>query len=101
MPRRLALAAGALAVLEMWLLAMVRESPYDSIARVLSDGPQLPALLSFERVASNYDPALARFLSPWLFLGACVAAVALIWLVRLPRRRELAERAQGGGGRSG
>lgn len=84
-PRWLGVPLMAYSVFTSWCVAMVRVNPYDSMARVLSAGPQFPWLTTLSNAAMQYFPPLAdpnsawsRFL-PWAVLAGLVLGVALIW----------------------
>jgi hypothetical protein len=79
-PRGVALALGAVSAAEMTLLAMVRESPYISAVKVLTEGVQLPWLTTLSKVAAQYAPWV-RGQEHWLALGMYAAAAALVGLV--------------------
>jgi len=82
-PRWIAYTAGALAVLEMWCLAMVREHPLVSIERVFMRGPELPWLTTLIKTAAQNAPALAEGASPFgLFLIVGVVIWGM-WRVRV------------------
>ena len=71
-----------------WCLAMVRSNPYDSMAKVLSEGVQYPWLTTLSNAAMQYFPPLADPAStwsrslPWMALGSLVVGLAVIWAVR-------------------
>lgn len=75
------------AVGESWAIAMVRESPYQSLQRILADGIQYPWLTVLHRVPSEMlaqvaDPAsLTGRLLPWGVLLALLASIWVIWAV--------------------
>lgn len=81
LPRRAALAIGALAAAHSWCIAMVRADAIESVVRIVSDGPRLPWLTSIARAGATYLPfeADARVGSallalPFLALGGIVVA---------------------------
>lgn len=73
-----------------WCVAMVRSNPYDSIARVWTQGVQYPWLTTLSNAAMQYFPPLADPSStwsrvlPWAVLAALVLGLLVIW--RLPIR---------------
>jgi hypothetical protein len=85
MKRWVILLITVLAVGESWALAMVRESPLESLRRVLAEGPQFPWLTTLEKTAGAFFPALtdhASPLAPWLPWGGVAArliGIVLIW----------------------
>ena len=85
-PRALTALVALAAVTETWCLSMVRESPLDSMVKVLLHGPELPWLTTLVKTASAYYPPLADGASPLGLL--LVAAVVLwgIWRIRDPWR---------------
>jgi hypothetical protein len=85
-PRAIAYLLALGAVVEMWCLAMVRESPLDSMVRVFLMGFELPSLTTLSRVAANYYPALESGGSPLALILLCGAVVWGIWRVRSPWR---------------
>ncbi len=87
MPRGLAWLVALLAIGETWALSMVRESPLESVSRVLAHGFQFPWFTTLTKTAAQYWPALgdesslaARFL-PTVMVVGMLAAVWLIWRV--------------------
>ncbi|MGH9795352.1 MAG: hypothetical protein ACRD5G_11305, partial [Candidatus Acidiferrales bacterium] len=67
-----------------WAVAMVRESPYESLRRIVAEGPQFPWLSTLER-ATEFFPAMADPSSiwaawaGWMVLAALLLGVWLIW----------------------
>ena len=76
-----------LAVGESWALAMVRESPLESLRRVLAEGPQFPWLTTLEKTGGTFFPALTDSASPlaqwlpWGVVAAMLIGIALIWWI--------------------
>ncbi len=76
-----------LAVGQSWAIAMVRDSPYESLRRVLAAGPQFPWLTTLEKTAATVFPPLADPASPlaqWLPFGVValmLAGIVLIWRI--------------------
>jgi hypothetical protein len=91
MPRGLAWLVAIAAVGETWALAMVRESPLESLARVLTKGFQYPWLTTLSNAATQYFPPLgdpASVWSRWLPPAVALAMFAMLWLIwRMPRTR--------------
>jgi hypothetical protein len=100
MRRWMVLLITLIAVGESWALAMVRESPLESLRRVFADGPQFPWLATLEKTAGAFFPALtdpASPLAPWLPAGivaAMVVGIVLIWWIG--PRENLKTESQGG-----
>ncbi len=81
-PRALAALVALAAVAETWCLSMVRESPLDSMVKVLLRGFELPWLTTLEKTATQYYPPLADGTSP---AGLLLVAGVVIWGIwRLP-----------------
>ncbi|MCA9510917.1 MAG: hypothetical protein KC560_09460 [Myxococcales bacterium] len=82
LPRRVALALGALATAHAWCIAMVRADALASVETVLRDGPRLPWLTSIWRAGGTYLPlpagveaGPALLALPFLALGAALVAL--------------------------
>lgn len=91
MPRGLAWLVAVLAIFETWALSMVRESPLDSIARVLAHGPQFPWFTTLTKTAAQYWPALgdeSSLLVTLLPSAIVVWMLAAIWLIWSWRRSD-------------
>lgn len=81
-PRALAWIVALAAVAETWCLSMVRESPLDSMVKVLLHGFELPWLTTLVKTAHQYYPPLADGASP---LGLFLFTGLVIWGIwRLP-----------------
>jgi len=81
-PRALAALVALAAVAETWCLSMVRESPLDSIVKVMLRGFELPWLTTLVRTAAAYYPPLAEGASP---LGLLLVAGVVLWGIwRIP-----------------
>ncbi len=82
--RWLVLVVSVVSVALAWAVAMVRESPYESLRRVLLEGPQFPWLSTLER-AAEFFPVMADASSiwaawaGWMVLAALLLGVWLIW----------------------
>jgi hypothetical protein len=89
LPRLVRGAVTALAVLQSWALAMVREDPITSVRTVLADGPQLPWLKTLERTGDQYGSVAAVLAANPAIMAVAVAVVpvALLWLASRPMRR--------------
>jgi hypothetical protein len=74
---RYALAAAAFA--QSWAMAMVRESVPESLASVLTHGPQLPWLTVLGKMAPQYLRGLDGPPPAWPLLLIAAAAVASLW----------------------
>jgi hypothetical protein len=89
----LVLLISLLAVGEAWAIAMLRESPYQSLHKVLTGGPQFPWLTTLGKAAKEFFPPLADASSPlaqWLPWGVVAALLLGIWLIwRIGPREEL------------
>ena len=83
-PRVLTYLVASAAILETWCLAMVRESPLDSIAQVVLKGVELPWLTTLIRTAPQYYPPFADGASPLPLLLVACGLVWVIWKVRSP-----------------
>jgi len=88
LPRIVSIALGLGSLALGWGMAMARlqelqGSVFDGFLDLLVGGPQLPALLTFEKMAAQYDPGLAHVSPTTIFLLAGVA-IAVIWTVRRP-----------------
>jgi hypothetical protein len=83
-PRGLAYAAAMAAVTETWCLAMVRESPLESVVRVFLHGLELPWLIILVRTAHQYLPDLAGGASPLPLFIAFGLLIVGTWTVRTP-----------------
>lgn len=85
-PRAVSALVALAALVETWCLSMVRESPLDSMVKVLLHGLELPWLTTLVKTAAAYYPPLADGASPIGLL--LVAAVVLwgIWRIRDPWR---------------
>lgn len=81
-PRAVTALVALAAVAETWCLSMVRESPLDSIVKVMLRGFELPWLSTLVKTAAAYYPPLAEGASPLGLL--LVAGVALWGLWRIP-----------------
>lgn len=74
-----------LAVGESWAIAMVRESPLESLRLVLAEGPQFPWLTTLSKVNTENLPSFASqasSLGAWLpasVVAAMLLGIALIW----------------------
>jgi hypothetical protein len=101
MRRWMALLITMLAVGESWAIAMVRESPLESLRRVLTEGPQFPWLTTLGKTAGTFFPALTDPASPmaqWLPTGVVIAmlvGIVLIWWIG--PREHLRTEPRGGG----
>lgn len=81
--RWLVLAVTAVSVALAWAVAMVRESPYESLRQVMTQGPQFPWLSTLKR-AAEFFPAMADPGSIWAaWAGWIVLAVMLlgVWVI--------------------
>ncbi|MGQ0538000.1 MAG: hypothetical protein ACT4R6_03560 [Gemmatimonadaceae bacterium] len=91
LPRLLAYGAVLVAVTVSWSTAMVRNQygVHTNVARVLTEGPQLPWLATLGRMSRQYVPWLegggGRGLSAIAMLLLAAALVAAVWL--LARRK--------------
>jgi hypothetical protein len=85
-PRGIAYVAAMVAVTETWCLAMVRESPLESVARVFLHGFELPWLTTLVRAARQYFPALSEGASPLPLFVLFGILIWGIWAVRAPGR---------------
>jgi hypothetical protein len=83
-PRAVAYFAGLVAVAEMWCLAMVRESPLDSVISVIFLGPSLPSVSTLARVAAQYYPDLQKGGNPLMLIILVGVVVILLWRVKSP-----------------
>ncbi len=96
LPRPLALGLGAASLLQCWAHAMVRETPWISLLRVLGHGPELPWLTSIGRTGARLPILLPdgtpRPLPVLLLLAAL--GVILWWPLR-SRRPPLDEEGPG------
>lgn len=88
-PRALSYLVGLAALAETWCLAMVRESPLESIVRVLLHGFELPWLTTLSKAAPQYFPLLAEGTSPLALLLLCGVLIWGIWRIRDPWRSNL------------
>ncbi len=85
--RGVVLLVTVLAVGEAWATAMVRESPYQSLHKVLTAGPQFPWLTTLQKAAVDFFPPLADANSPlaqwlpWAVVGALLLGVWLTWRI--------------------
>ena len=81
-PRVVAALVALAAVAETWCLSMVRESPLDSIVKVMLHGFELPWLATLVKTAATYYPPLADGASP---LGLFLVAGIVLWGIwRIP-----------------
>jgi hypothetical protein len=85
-PRALCYLVALAAVAESWCLAMVRENPVESIARVLLHGFELPWLTSLSKAAPQYFPLLAEGDSPIPLFLLWGVVIWVIWRLRDPWR---------------
>lgn len=83
-PRGFTYLVAMAAVAETWCLAMVRENPLESVARVLLHGFELPWLTTLTRTAHQYFPALAGGASPLPLFVLFGIVIWGIWAVRDP-----------------
>jgi hypothetical protein len=83
-PRSVAYFAAFAALVETFCLSMVRESPLDSMVRVLLMGPEFPWLTTLQKAAAQYYPEIAAGTSPVLLLVIIAVLVWGIWAVRTP-----------------
>jgi hypothetical protein len=87
LPRGVALPLVGYSIFTSWCVAMVRVHPLDSMARVLSQGPQFPWLTTLSNAALQYFPPLADPGSvwsvglPWAVLALLLAGLLGIWLL--------------------
>ncbi len=86
LPRVLAYLLVLAAVVETWCLAMVRENPLDSLARVLLHGFELPWLTTLVKAAPQYFPVLAEGASPVVLFLVWGVLIWGIWRLRDPWR---------------
>ncbi len=96
LPRRLLpLLAGAV-LLQGWSLAMVRETPHESLLTALLGGPQLPWLTVLGKMGGQYLPFFARQRpDPLLLLLAVAGFLTWLWWPLRSRPRPLDERRRG------
>ena len=81
-PRAVAALIALAAVAETWCLAMVRESPLDSMVKVMLRGFELPWLTTLVKTAAAYYPPLADGASP---VGLMLVAGVVVWGIwRIP-----------------
>lgn len=85
LPRAVAWALGALAILQGWCLAMVREDVPTSLGAVLRDGPQLPWLTVLWKMGDQYLAVLEQTgPQAWpLFALTALVLLVLWWPLRL------------------
>jgi hypothetical protein len=88
MPRWLAVPVGVLSLFWSWCLAMYRDveqgrGVVEALLYVLRHGVVLPWLTTINLLHLKPD-----WLSAWLVLGLACAAIAIIWLVRLPDKNK-------------
>lgn len=93
-PRLVAYVIGIVAVAEMWCLAMVRESPLESVARAMFIGFELPSLTALSKVAAQYYPPLENGGSPVGMMIVCGILVWAIWKVEEPWKAMEEEKPQ-------
>jgi hypothetical protein len=86
-PRAVAWMVGIAATVEMWCLAMVRESPLESIRRVFVTGPELPWLSTLIKTAAQYAPRLKDGASPFGLFLLTGLLIWAIWRAKAPWRR--------------
>jgi hypothetical protein len=79
LPARVRHAIAAAAFAQAWVLAMVRESVPESVASVLSNGPQLPWLTVLGKMAPQYLDGISGPPPAWPFMLAAAAAIAFLW----------------------
>jgi hypothetical protein len=85
-PRAVAAMLALAAVAETWCLSMVRESPLDSIVRVMLRGFELPWLNTLVKTAATYYPPLTEGASPLALLLVAGVVVWGIWRIPDPGR---------------
>lgn len=95
LPGRLAALLAGATLLQGWSLAMVRETPAESLATALLGGPQLPWLTALGRTGAQYLPFLTRQPpDPTLLFLIIFAALAWLWWPLRSRGRSLDDNAE-------
>ncbi len=78
--REIAVLLGAAALVQTFALAMVRESPWESLQRVFTQGIEFPWLTALARTASQYAPAVADHTTA-IAWGAAAFTALLVWAI--------------------